>query len=139
MYYWNLLQRDEEELTVRVLYAQKANKEKYDFYEQIQSDLKELKISLSEDQIKSLSKAKFKEYIKFKVESKMRYELEEKRKTRVKSKKFGIYTSSPQMHLLSSNLNVKQIQTLVNLRTYMLTEAKINFKHQFGDNIWCST
>ena len=34
-------------------------------------------------------------------------------------------------------MTVREIQLLVNLRTHMLSEARTNYKHKFGDNIWC--
>ena len=67
MYYWQLLQRNNSELTVKILNAQKHDTEKFDWFEQIQCDLKELKIDLNEEQIKSLSKLKFKQYVKARI------------------------------------------------------------------------
>ena len=55
-----------------------------------------------------------------------------------KSKYLRLFSPKPQEYLLSSKLNVEQIQTLTNLRTYMLSEAKLNFKGSNTENIWCS-
>ena len=48
MYYWQLLQRNNSELTVKVLKAQQHYTERYDWFEQVQCDLKEFKIDLHE-------------------------------------------------------------------------------------------
>ena len=51
----------------------------------------------------------------------------------------GPFKPCPQSYLVSTNMNVKEIHMLSNLRTYMLPEARMNYKQQFGDNIWCSS
>ena len=50
----------------------------------------------------------------------------------------GQFQSKPQSYLLSTKLNLIEIQTLMKLRTHMLKEAKVNFKQLHGENIWCS-
>ena len=85
-----------------------------------------------------MSKIKFKQFLQLKIEMKLRREFEQKRMSHSKSKFLGLFKSKPQRYLLSLNLKIREIQTLVNLRTYMLSDAKLNFKHSFGQNIWCS-
>ena len=51
----------------------------------------------------------------------------------------GRFKSCPQSYLVSANMTVNEIHMLCNLRTYMLPEAKANYKQQFGENIWCSS
>ena len=138
MYFWFLLNKDDQELTSRVLNAQILKTEKYDWYELVLSDRKELNIDLSEKQIKCMLKGKFKQYLQSKIENKLRREFEEKRKSHTKARYLGLFNSKPQKYLLSKNLKRQEIQILINLRTYMLSDAKINFKHSFGQNIWCT-
>ena len=70
-------------------------------------------------------------FIKFKIEAKLR------------SKFKAIYMISflkntPQKYLTSSSLDKGQIQTLVNFRAFMPSDAKMNFKGSFTNNLWCS-
>ena len=139
MYYWHLLQRDPSELTVKVLNAQKLDTEKNDWYELIQNDKKELDINLSDDQIRQFLKTKFKQFTKQKLDLKLRFELEQKRKSHSKAKFLDLFRPCPQKYILSTNMTVREIQLLVNLRTHMLSEAKINYKQKFGENIWCES
>ena len=48
MYFWFLLNKDNTELTSRILYAQILNTEKCDWYELVLSDRRELNIDLSD-------------------------------------------------------------------------------------------
>ena len=47
------------------------------------------------------------------------------------------FKSAPQKYLLSSNQNTNEIQTLVNMRTFMLSDSKMNFKGSNQNNLWC--
>ena len=63
--------------------------------------------------------------------------LDEKRKLHSKSIYLKPFKAKPQEYLLSRNLSIQQIQTLIQLRSHMLVEAKLNFKGLHGENIWC--
>ena len=62
MYFWFLLNKADRVLTSRVLNAQILKTEKYDWYELVLSDRKELNIDLSDNGIKCMPKGKFKQY-----------------------------------------------------------------------------
>ena len=62
--------------------------------------------------------------------------------TRLKDHTKAIYLksfeSTPQKYILSSNLNTNEIQTLINMRTFMLSDAKVNYKGSHQNNLWCT-
>ena len=138
MYWWHILQQKEEELIHRVYQAQVRDPEPNDFICQIKGDKSELKISLSDSEVKLMSKNKFKTFIKSKIDTFLRRQFDQKKEMHSKSKYAKSFKQKPQEYFFSMNLNLKQIQILFRLRTHMLSEAKLNFKGSFGENIWCS-
>ena len=64
MYLWDILQKNDSELVYKVFQSQKTFAVKNDWVLQIQSDLEECKIDLSEYEISKMSKYLFKKLIK---------------------------------------------------------------------------
>ena len=69
MYYWNLLQKDETELVKKVFLTQRSLATKNDWVTQLESDLKECEITLSEEEIKSMKKDTFKTLVKKQIKN----------------------------------------------------------------------
>ena len=67
MYYWNLLNKDESELARKVFMTQKSLPIRNDWVIQLQSDLEQCKITLTEEEIKSMKKEQFKNLVKKKI------------------------------------------------------------------------
>ena len=138
LYFWNLLQRKKTELVSRVMSAQKVKTENNDWYEMVRNDLVFIDMNVEDNFIQNLSKNKLKTILKVKLENKIRHELEQLKKQHSKSVHLRTYSSSPQKYLLSSKLNISEVHIMTNLRTYMLSDAKMNFRGSQKENIWCS-
>ena len=111
--------------------------ESNDFCTQIEKDKMELKICLTDAEVRTFSKVKYRNFIKFKIETHIRQVFEDKKRVHKKQKYLIHFQPKPQQYLLSRNLSIMQIQRLIQLRTHTLAEAKVNFKGIYGENIWC--
>ena len=87
MYYWTLLNKGDSELAKKVLETQQLLTSKNDWVLQLQNDLKECRIELSEAEIKSMKKDAFKKLIKEKLEQNAFDFLENLKKNHTKTEK----------------------------------------------------
>ena len=69
MYYWNILQKDDSELVKKVFVTQRSLVTKNDWVTQLENDLSECRISLSEEQIRSMKRDKFKALVKKQIKT----------------------------------------------------------------------
>ena len=69
MYYWHILHRDEDELIYKFYLAQRYSPSEGDWVHQIRKDMTELKLELSEEDIKSMSQYKLKSLIRNRIEN----------------------------------------------------------------------
>ena len=70
MYYWTILNKNDEELVKQVFILQKRHAVRDDWATEIQSNLNSLDITLSEEEIKQMTKVQFKNIINSKVKQK---------------------------------------------------------------------
>ena len=68
LYYWNILQKDEEELVKKVFNAQKSFPVRNDWIHQIQNNLETCGIEECEEEISKMKKSKFKKLVDEKVQ-----------------------------------------------------------------------
>ena len=134
MYYWHILHRDEDELLFKFFSVQKYSPSEGDWVCQVKKDMKEVKLELSEAEIKSLSKSQFQILLRIKIDRSAITYLEGKRKE--KTKNLNITKFDPQEYLLSKNLSMSEVQTLYKVRNSM-TDVKENFKSSHENNMWC--
>ena len=118
LYYWHILQRNKEELIFRFYTAQKCSPSEGDWGNQITKDKADIKLELSDAEIKSMSHYQFKELVKQKVERFAIKNLEARKKE--KSKKLKISLFKPQEYILTTNLSITEVQTLFKIRNGMI-------------------
>ena len=133
LYYWHILQRNKEELIFRFYTAQKYSPSEGDWVNQITKDKADIKLELSDAEIKSMSYYQFKKLVKQKVESFAIINLEARKKE--KSKKLKISSFKPQEYILTTNLSITEVQTLFKIRNGMI-DVKENFKSN-NENMCC--
>ena len=137
MYWWEILQKGENELVYKFYSAQKLRPVKNDFVVQIQEDLLEIEWEISEMDALKLSKLEFKKILDKKVNTCARKYLERMKKSKtdhlIIDEKF-----SAAKYLFSKKLSVREIQTLFRLRSRTLN-VKDNQKSSYKENMWCRT
>ena len=134
MYYWHILHRDTDELIFKFYSAQKHSPSEGDWVHQIRKDMADLKLELSEADIRSMSQYKFKNLIRNKMENLAISYLESQKKQ--KCSNLNIKTFSPQEYILSKNLSISEVQTLFKIRNSMI-DVKANFKANH-ESLLCS-
>ena len=90
MYFWNLLQKDDEELVKKVFNTQKSLVCKNDWILQLRLDMVACNITLSEENIKSMKKESFKHLVNNKIKSLAKVHLLELRSSHSKSNNYCI-------------------------------------------------
>ena len=136
MYYWHILQRDDNELVFKFFTAQKLSPSVHDWVLQIKKDESNLDICLTYEEIKEIKKDKFKKLVEQQVEKFAMNYLENIRKSHSKTEFLKITKFSPQEYLASKNLIISETQNLFKLRNFMIN-VKENFKTNFTQNRWC--
>ena len=135
MYWWHLVNLNSKEVLQKVYSAQKLNSSKGDWVVQLETDKKELKLNITDEELKNYKQEEFKMLIKRKVEILAGKHLEELRKSHSKTEKLVFNGFTPAAYLLSKNLTVHEVKTLFKLRTRMIN-VKANFSSN-QDNLWC--
>ena len=138
MFYWHILQKDENELLHRFLTAQKISVSSKDWLFQVRKVMVKIKLNMTEEQIKSMNKECFKRIVKVKVEALAMKHLNNVKESHTKTRQLSLTSFSPQQYLLSADLNIEQVQTLYKLRNQMI-DVKNNFKSSYKQNMWCRT
>jgi hypothetical protein len=135
MYYWEILQKSNNELVKKVFRAQQLSPVKHDWCLKIQEDLEYLEIDLNEEEICCMKKLQFKKLLNSKIhEASRKYLLSLKRKH---SKSDGLSdTPEMQKYLSSTQLRLDEKQLLFQLRTRTYT-CRANYKTQYGSNLAC--
>ena len=85
MYYWHILQRDDNELVFKFVTAQKLSPSVHDWVLQIKKDKSNLDICLTDEEIKEIKKDKFKKLVEQQVEKFAMNYLENIRKSHSKT------------------------------------------------------
>ena len=135
IYYWTLLNKPEEELVRKVFNVQKKFPVKGDWIEQIELDLQQLEIELSEAEIKSMKKDAFKKLIKEKLEQNAFNFLENLKENHSKTEKLTDFKL--QNYLISENLSTELKRLLFSLRTRSIL-VKTNYRNRYKFNMFCS-
>ena len=133
-FYWTILHKPEHELVKQAFRAQQISPVKNDWWLQVQKDMKEHDIDLSELEISTMKKSTFKRVIDSKIREASRKYLFELRNKHTKSS--GLQTYKLQAYLTTNELSTDEKQLLFQLRTRTFN-CKANYKNQYGDNITC--
>ena len=115
MFYWHILQKDENELLHRFLTAQKISISNNDWFYQVRKVMDKIKLNMTEEQIKNMKKECVKRIVKMKVETLAIKHLNNIKQSYTKTKQLTLTSFSPQHYLLSTDLNIEQVQTLYKL------------------------
>ena len=135
MFLWTILEKSDTELVKQVYNAQKLQPVKNDWYLQIQQDLKDLNINLSEDDIKSLKRERFKTLVKKSVREQGEIYLSKLRMNHSKSKNL-VGRFSLQDYLTCDQLNIQEKQLLFKFRTQTY-DCKANYRRMYEPNLSC--
>ena len=131
MYYWSLLHKDDTELAKRAFQTQKLLPVKNDWVLQLQSDLTECKITLSEEAITNMKKEPFKNLIKKQIKMlSMEYLI----KLREKHSKSENLMLSDRMkgYLKTQKISVEEKKLLFAMKTRQVN-VKTNYRNDFSD------
>ena len=135
MFFWNILQKSDDELVKQVYLSQKLSPVKNDWCLQIKIDMEYCKIDLTEEEIKNMKKEKFKNLVNTNVrEIGREYLLSLKSQH---SKSSGLNDDFKcQEYLITEKLSVEEKQLLFSFRnrTY---ECKTNYKNKYGSDLSC--
>ena len=136
MYLGHLLHRDTSELIIKIYETQKLKTTKGDWFEIIQNERIQNKVSESDLVISLMSKDKFKRIVETKIEFQAIKYLRELAGTHSKSafilnEKFG-----KKEYFNDIRFSKEDVQILFKLRTKM-SNCKSNFKYQYGNNLTC--
>ena len=93
----------------------------------------DIKLEISEKEIKSMSEHQFKKIVKQKVEQLALVNLKASKKQ--KSMNLNMESFKPKEYMLSKNLSISEVQILYKIRNSMI-DFKENFKSN-QENLWC--
>ena len=130
------MKKPDSELIKQVYNAQKLMPVRNDWCLQIQQDLKDTEIYLSEKEIASTKKSTFKTVVKKQVRELATKYLISKRENPSKSKYLRVGDSMKQ-YLKTDKLSTEEKILLFQLRTYTF-DCKVNFAFKFGENVNCN-
>ena len=134
MYYWNLLQKDDTELVKKVFLTQRSLPTKNDWVSQLESDLKESRITLSEVEIKNMKKETFKTLVKMHIKNIVKEYLINLRSKHSKSENL-LVTDCMKDYLKSDKITIEEKKLLFAMKTRTLN-VKTNFRNNFA-NLLC--
>jgi hypothetical protein len=115
MYYWTILQKDETEVVKKVLKCQTLLPSKNNWILQLQNDLEECGIDLSEENIKNMKKEKFKNLVIKKIKSLATEYLVKLRGKHSKSENL-MHRDSLKDYLKTENISVSEKKLLFALK-----------------------
>ena len=140
MFYWHVLNLDKRELLYKFYEAQKLRSVKNDWVRQIDIDKAELGLeNLSEEDIRNTSKERFRKFVHKRIVDVKKKDFSKIVSKQSKTKDLDIgKCEDVAEYLTSKNLCVKEIQTLLKLKTRMIS-VKNNFKAANIHNMWCQT
>lgn len=136
MYWWHVVNLDKTEVLHKFYIAQKLNKSKDDWVEQLEKDKVDLDLQMEDDEIKCIKKEQFRNIVKNKIEKFSAKYLMQLKRSHSKTEHLTFNGFKPAEYLMSKNLTSKEVQTLFQLRTRMV-DVKGNFSSAHSNNMWC--
>ena len=136
MYYWTLLNKDDSELAKKVLETQQLLSSKNDWVLQLQNDLKECRIELSEAEIKRMKKEQFKSLVKKRIKTLSMEYLIGLRSKLSKSENL-LHQNCMKDYLKSDKITLEEKKLLFAMKTRAIN-VKTNFRNNFSNtNMLC--
>ena len=136
MYLQTILKRSDNELTKRILVAQKNQPSHGDFVNLVDSDLKKVNLNLDYDEIETLSPTLLKNMVKKKVREAAYKHLRERQSTHSKVRNIEYKELKCQPYITSSLFSNEEVNLLHKLRSCSVN-CKVNFKGRHGDDLAC--
>ena len=115
--------------------SQKVLSVKNDWAIQVQQDLEECKINLSESDISKMSRSAFKKLVKEKVQNIAAKYLISLKLQHSKSKHL-IYSTDMQPYLRNESLKIEEKKLMFRLRNGLI-DVKVNFRKKYNDDLKC--
>ena len=134
MYYWTILQKEDNELVRKVFETQRLLSNKNDWVLQLKSDLEECNITLPEKEIKSMKKETFKNIVKKQIKMLSMNYLINLRSKHSKTENL-LLEKELKPYLKSSKLTLEEKKLLFAMKTRSVN-VKTNFKNGFS-NLLC--
>jgi hypothetical protein len=134
MYYWTILQKEENELVRKVFETQRLLSNKNDWVLQLKNDLEECNITLPEKDIKAMKKETFKNIVKSQIKNLSMNYLINLRSKHSKTENL-IIEKQMKPYLKSSNITLDEKKLLFAMKTRSVN-VKTNFKNGFS-NMLC--
>ena len=134
-YYWNILQREDEELVKKVYYSQKSFSVRNDWFLQVKADLDKCEIDLSECEIAKMSKYSFSKLINEKINLIAAQYLVGLKERHSKSL-YLKYSTEMQPYLCNENLSIQNKKLMFKIKNRLI-DVKINLKKKYNNNLEC--
>jgi hypothetical protein len=138
MFYWHILHKDESELLYRFMSAQQLSTSPNDWIQQVRKNMSDIKLYLTEAQIKNMSKDVFRSKVKHHIEMSAVKYLNKLKHSHSKTSQLVINGFSPAQYMFSPLLDKEQVKVLYKLRNQMI-DVKCNFGSFYKHNMWCRT
>ena len=119
----------------QVFLIQQKSPQKNDFFLQVKSDLYQLNLKLSDEEIKNMSKLCFRDTVEARIKIECIKYLSGLIKRHTKTKKLSI-SNEMQQYLKDDSLSCKQQILLFNLRVRS-ADIKTNYRNKFKNNMNC--
>ena len=132
MFLHYILNQNENSLILKFFKAQKQNPVRGDWSEQITSDIEEINLQLTLEEIKGLPQESFRSKLKRAIDTAAFKWLMEEKKSKSKLKKLNFENLKMQNYLGSNELETLEKKLLFQIRTRMLN-VKANFKNNHSD------
>ena len=136
LYLQTILKRPEEELTYRVLMAQKDDPSPGDFINLVYNDIRDLEMNIDVEQIKQMGIEPFKNLVKKKTRNAAFKHLLSLQAKHSKIRNIQYNSLQCQPYMLSSIFTNDEVNLLHSLRSRS-TNCKINFRGLYGDDLSC--
>jgi hypothetical protein len=135
LYLWDILQKNESELVRKVFDAQKMFTVKNDWVLQVQSDLEECGIFLTENEIAKMKRITYTKLVTDKIHllsAKYLCSLKERHSKSV----YLQYSKEMQPYLRNESLSIESKKLMFRIKNRLI-DVKTNFKGKYKDNLKC--
>ena len=135
LFYWTILQKDDDELVKKVFNAQKTFPVRNDWVCQIQSDLETCGIDQTEEELSKMKKGSFKKLVDEKIQLVSATYLINLKDKHSKSEQLK-YSTEIQPYLKNDELSIEDKKLMFRLKNRLI-DVKINYRKKYKDNLQC--
>ena len=137
LYLWYILSQDENSLLYKFFMLQFENRSKGDWAFTVLTDLNQLKISQSFDEIRTMSKYKFSKLLKQRTKENALQYLTGKQKSKGSEIKYSDIEMAEYLHPINSELTIEQKQKMFSVRNRMVEIAENFPGKEISDICYC--